>query len=362
MSVVRGCWYDGILATSAAAAPTSSCPSATTTASPPRVAFLVGGVVRGFDRERMRKSFLHHVVEPLAPDAKNRAFFFALKPLRKTVKMGRNDFAEIDTQMADLKSGIQTLFPGASLHVSYLPVDREVLKKPPGPLIAPPDMTLHPCNCSCFDLVRESVAGFVSAIRRSYVMMEEREKAQGWKFDLVVFTRPDLLFYKPLAPWCDVRWKGVMSGNEFTTVGQDFMYVLPRRVATALDSIFMGNIATRAGRNRDREKPACFFAATETLGLTLSQRMLPGISFKTSAPGQDAALVRKFEEGDRTCPVRPTHSAPHQEMVGSSSWDRGATPSDAQAARRFRGKQHGRHLHLVTGHGGGRARRERRPA
>ena len=63
-----------------------------------------------------------------------RSYFFALKRLTKTLKDTGRAFAEIDTQMAGSKSSLQTLFPGAALHLSYRPVDREVLARPPGPL------------------------------------------------------------------------------------------------------------------------------------------------------------------------------------------------------------------------------------
>lgn len=301
------CWFDEVLARSAAAPP-SKCTS--TRAPPPRIAFLIGGVTRGFDRERMRRSFLQHVVEPLTPDPANRAVFVALKVLARTQKPRNRDspqprwFRELETNITSLKAGLASQFPGAALYLTRQPVDREVVVSAPlAPLPTSTELGLepHPCNCSCFDLLRRPVAGFVTAMRRTYVMMREREVAQGWAFDLVVFSRPDLIFFAPLAPWCDERWKGVMAGHEFATVGADYLYVLPRRAATVLDETLTQSMTARAA-TKVWPQGSCTFQTTEALRMVLSNEAVPALRNKASVPGQDAALVRSFATHDPSCP------------------------------------------------------------
>ena len=302
------CWLDDVLVKSAPA-PHPSCPATNA----PRVAFLIGGVTRGFDRERMRRAFLQHVVEPLAPTPANRAVFLALKKLERTQKMGMRiaGFVEMETNSAALKAGVASQFSGATLHLSHLPVDREVIAKEssrqsPISNSMGPGFKPHPCNCTCFELLRPAVAGFVTAIRRSYLMMRERETAQGWNFDLVVFSRPDLIFFAPLASWCDPRWQQVMAGRALTTIGQDFMYVLPRSVATTLDETLTHSMTTRASKGQ------CRFAVTENLGRLLTIDAIPALRLQVSAPGQDAALVRAFSERDPSCPIKPHVRPPFQ--------------------------------------------------
>ena len=122
-----------------------------------RVAFLIGGVARGFDRERMRRSFLQHVVEPLAPDPANRAFFVALKVLERSQQWGKGRARFRDeTNVATLKAGVAAQLPGAGLHLTDVPVDREVVVTKPEPPLPPKSMEAgfkpHPCNCTCFEV------------------------------------------------------------------------------------------------------------------------------------------------------------------------------------------------------------------
>ena len=140
-------------------------------------------MTRGFDRERMRRAFLQHVVEPLAPNPPIAPVFPGTQKLDRTQKMGMRiaGFVEMETNSAALKAGVASQFSGATLHL-YLPVDREVIAKVAtavadleldGAPVQTASMQLH-----MLQLLRPAVAGFVTAIRRSYLMMRERET--GW--------------------------------------------------------------------------------------------------------------------------------------------------------------------------------------
>ena len=73
------CWLDEVLRSAPKAV--APCPIA----GAPLVAILVGGIARGFDRERQRRAFVQHLLKPFAPAAD---LFLALKVISDPNKAG----------------------------------------------------------------------------------------------------------------------------------------------------------------------------------------------------------------------------------------------------------------------------------
>ena len=267
----------------------------------PGVAFLVGGAVRGFDRERVVRAFVQHVVQPLSPEAAVHDVFLALKVLNQTKQMAGGMRREIQTDLAALDRSLAMLKPLAT-HLSLSAVDEGAVLRPASPPGTSSGFTLHPGKRTCFGLMRVSVQGFVSTMRRSLLLMADHERAVRRRYDVVVFSRPDLLHTAPLPRWCHPRWEGVISGAELRTYGQDFMFVLPRRAASALMGAIEHTMTTYAAKGK--RGVTCTLSATETLGHLLA---VNGTRLVQGLPGHSgrAGLVRSFAARDPSCPKRP---------------------------------------------------------
>ena len=49
---------------------------------------------------------------------------------------------------------------------------------------------------------RDSFAAQVTTKKLCYDLIVRREERQGWRYDYVLLARPDLTWWKPVAPWC----------------------------------------------------------------------------------------------------------------------------------------------------------------
>ena len=130
------CWLDVLL--SNPSLPHHSSPSLphVSSPSPPcrekprhRVAFLVAGVARGFDRPRLQRAFFQHVVLPLAPDHTQRDIFLALKLVNRTTSLYGKPWTEIETDAAALERGAHVL-QSRAVHLSYASTDDGAVLRP----------------------------------------------------------------------------------------------------------------------------------------------------------------------------------------------------------------------------------------
>ena len=238
------------------------------------MAFLVGGIARGFDRERIRRALMKHVVEPLAPSPKHRDLIFVLKVMNST-RSEQNLTDEIEADYNTLKRGVEALQPRATSHFNFAPVDDDAILHPSGSPSAAQGLRLHPSRGTCFDLKRLSVRGYLSTIRRALMLMEAREKQRGARYDVAVFLRPDLLHLQAVPHWCDPLWAGVLGGKEMRTIGADFMYVMPRIAAGLMLEVIEHDMTTYAAKGMVQGVPvsSCSFAAVESLGNIVADRM-----------------------------------------------------------------------------------------
>ena len=304
---LSSCWLDS-LPFRAGAAAASHCPDA----GAPRVAFLVAGVARGFDRERMRRAFHEFVVSPLAPSPAQRDIYVALKIVNTTSSLYDQPKRELRTDKAALERGLQALKPRA-VHLSFASTDEGAVLQPPSGVAA---------EQRCFHRLRDGVRGFVSTMRRALLQMRANEPV-GQSYDLVVFMRPDLLHLRPLASWCDPRWTGVRAGAELLATKNDHMLVLHRSTAGLLLEAIEAAMTSMQVVG-PRHAPSCpflgaaddprdYFRATEPLGRLLvratrrrsyrsSSAALPVPCLRDTLPDQKAGLVRGFLRADRSCP------------------------------------------------------------
>ena len=304
------CWLDVLLSSpslphhSSSSLPHVSSPSLPCRDAPRhRVAFLVAGVARGFDRPRLQRAFLQHVVLPLAPSAALRDIFLALKLVNHTTSLYGKPWTEVATDAAALERGASQVLQPRAVHLSYASTDDGAVLRPS-------------VGRGCFSRLRDGVQGFLSSIRRALLLMEQAEAQSGLAYDVVVISRPDLLHARPLARWCDPRWAGLLAGTELVTTKNDHMFVLPRAGATALSEgirTAMTSVAVGGG-----SKPMCAFldgrlrfSATEQLAPMLARALRLRARFggarpclRSVAPDQVAGLVRSFAPNDPTCPER----------------------------------------------------------
>lgn len=215
------CWLDEVLRSAPPAV--APCPIA----GAPHVAILVGGIARGFDRERPRRAFVQHLLRPFAPAAD---LFLALKVVSETNKPESRRSRSIATDVEALRSGVTALRPRA-WHLSHGAVDMEMLLRPPASARLAPGFRMGGRNTTCFLAQRPRIQGYQSTIRRAVALMEAAEGEGGRRYDVVVFTRPDLLLTAPMPRWCDPFWAGVVAGTAVHSIGQDFAFFMPRAVA-----------------------------------------------------------------------------------------------------------------------------------
>ena len=126
---MANCWLDVLLSPpslphrSSASLPHVSSPSPSCREKPRhRVAFLVAGVARGFDRPRLQRAFFQHVVLPLAPYHTQRDIFLALKLVNRTTSLYGKPWTEIETDAAALERGAHVL-QSRAVHLSYASTD-----------------------------------------------------------------------------------------------------------------------------------------------------------------------------------------------------------------------------------------------
>lgn len=326
----------------------------------PRVAFLLGGMVRGFEKGRMRRAFQQHVMAPLTAGPHGSSDLFVAFKLMNSSTIGRlrigpNKVREQLVDRAALDRQLFALKPTA-VHLSFEPIDEGAIAAADasrqggggrGAVELTGNVLLQRSESwkVCFRSLRGAVQGFVSTMRRTLLLMEAHEARTRTKYDVVVFTRPDLLYVSPLARWCDPRWAGVLQGKEMVSVNRGHMYVMPRAAASALGTLIDRSVTTvwqscrigqrraaRAGRTSSCGFDACPFFMTENLAelLTSTRSLVPGITLNSGdgVPGVrrafEPALVRAFDGPETSCPSIPCSRFSVSLLSGVAAADSGA--------------------------------------
>ena len=237
----------------------------------PSVAFCVAGAARTFATQLIHDSYRAHYYEPLAGGEGEpaRARFFVLLKTDDSAKMGMavgekaaNDHFEQhhtdDQQLVRVLNAswmtpmlaeavivrgsgahvwgapVQTLGPGlsiasanASMWKSYAATfcsNATASMQASGDCCVPQGAFRDPQSAPGNEarLVHQALNQ-----RWCYDAIGHHEYLQGWKFDLVAFSRPDLFWYGPLPPWCSWPWRTHMLSCFHP--GCDMAWVAPRR-------------------------------------------------------------------------------------------------------------------------------------
>ena len=77
-----------------------------------------------------------------------------------------------------------------------------------------------------------SMAGQLESRHAGVAMVVAHETRFGVRFDWVLYTRPDLLWYRPLRPWCYLSRNATLPPAAALRT-QDFAFLLPRAMADA---------------------------------------------------------------------------------------------------------------------------------
>ena len=252
---MRRCWLDGFIAP-----PRSAQSPCSSSRAPPRVAFLIAGMLRGFDRQRIRQSFVRHVASPLLAEPAQGNFFIALKLLNDT-----NEPSRAVGSLAALERDLRALNP-VGIHFRSTALDSGALLQP----AREPGAPRANGRRACFETYSENVQGFLTTMRRALIMMRQHEVAVRTRYELVVFTRPDLLHLVPLPRWCEAPWAGVLNGTELVSFNPDHMFVLPRRAASAMRRVVE---SAMTAYEASHDEAGCELRKMELLGPLLTRRI-----------------------------------------------------------------------------------------
>ena len=234
------------------------------TARAPRIAYCVAGAARSFATPLVLTMLRHNLYRVLGGDAEGSRFFLQLKQLdsdklvtgvmRSSTSFRRHN----ETTLAHLLAALATPWLRAATGEAVV-VDGSGASTATGRAeqpVAPSDDQLWrqfratQCNATarahgatrCCHMGEYLRAGnnqermilhhlgpswCASAIARY-------EARSGRAFDLVVYARPDLVWWQPVVPWCELRWREqIIACHE---PGCDMAWIAPRRAAEVLMS------------------------------------------------------------------------------------------------------------------------------
>ena len=235
-------------------------------APPPRIAFCIGGAARSFATPLVLTLLRHNLVAALGGSNESR-LFLQLKAVDsdKLQMSGTTSFwKHNESTMANLAAALEAPWLGSLVGEAMLLDGNGAPAEPKGEarqeLVVSPNAevwrhfrarscsvnaTVQPCchrdpyldqgnNEERLLLHHLSLLWCRGAIERY-------EMTAGEAFDLVVYSRPDLVWWKPILPWC--AWPSERSMLACTEPGCDMAYVAPR--------LHMERLFTTALQHRD---------------------------------------------------------------------------------------------------------------
>lgn len=153
---------------------------------PPDIAVCLGGGVRLFTRPLLHKSLVENVLNSFGAPSH---LFAYLKLHDSTLKQSDDDLIAETT-----RDKLATLLD------SYGATYEIVEAAPPGLVNCANYPELFPLSGG---MVKSLVAQLESR-SRCYDLIERHEKKTGRNFSWVLFARPDLVWYRPVPPWCTI--------------------------------------------------------------------------------------------------------------------------------------------------------------
>ena len=267
-SLQPGPWAEAVRARALESA--SKCRSAS--APPPRIAYCIGGAARSFATPLVLTLLRHNLITALGGSNESR-LFLQLK-VGDSDKLGMSSTASFmkhnESTTANLAAALDVEAPwlGSLVGEAMLIDGNGAPAEPEGTsrqeLVVAPNAEVwsqyRARSCSVNVTVNATVQPCCN--REPYLdqanneerlllhhlsllwcrgAIERYEAAAGAAFDLVVFSRPDLVWWKPIIPWC--AWPSERSMLACTDPGCDMAYVAPR--------LHMERLFTTALQHRD---------------------------------------------------------------------------------------------------------------
>ena len=179
---------------------------------PPRVAFLVAGASRGFvERPDVHGSYKRFVVDSFAAAGDSEVLLY----LRGVGNVTAAQWAALDAAL------------GPSV-VARVP-DNDTAADPPP--LAPAARDCVAGTGFARDDYRRRAHAWWSSMAAGHALVVGRERATGKRFDVVVFSRPDVLYDFPFGPHCEYDAGTWYAGGKGAP---DNFWILPRAAAASV--------------------------------------------------------------------------------------------------------------------------------
>jgi len=189
---------------------------------PPRVAFVMAGrlSVSAPSSPRLFESYARHVVASFDANHTLSRVFLLLKvpgaPPDRSSQLPSNSF---NTSLGTTLDSLARALPHAEVHLRSEEDDPTF----------PPSLT--ELDCLCFRPSKWPLAGrWWGSMRDAWSLVTAYELRKGLRFEMVVFSRPDILYSSPMGPWCeyDVSHTWFTGGVQYTP---DMFWVMSRALA-----------------------------------------------------------------------------------------------------------------------------------
>jgi len=180
----------------------TSCPGP-----PPRVAFVIAGAERGFiERHDVQVSYQRHVVDSFNASHDSAVFLY--------LKNNNNNIKAWNTM-------VSTLRPAIAVNAS--------LRDTP----SPPHVTTRAQYCMqntnfANDDYAQKVRNWWSAMKEAWQLVATHENSTRKQFDMLIFSRPDILYHESMGPFCAYEPDVWYSGGKGSP---DHFWILPRDAA-----------------------------------------------------------------------------------------------------------------------------------
>lgn len=201
----------------------------------PKVAYVIAGMARSFLDERGWLTYLQHVIKSFHSNPESRAFLH--------LKIARG--AGMDWRWKQLGLAVDALRPAVIKTTLERDVDiKESL------LDLTDKQSAHDANAwarvrrlrhpECF-WADEKVNNFVLSrasvwwytMAQAWESVEQYERDHSYRFEAVVFSRPDIVFHASMGPWCayELRRQWYAPWGETTP---DMFWIFPRELASRI--------------------------------------------------------------------------------------------------------------------------------
>ena len=187
------------------------------------VAFVIAGQARSFLDERGWQTYHQHVLKSFYANAESRVFLH--------LKLGRGP--NLNRRWQELSRAVDGLRPA----VVRTTLQRDVEVRESVFDRAGSRARAHPRHPECFwrdvaphfQLSRAGI--WWLTMEQAWESVASYERDNGFTFDAVVFSRPDITFHKAMGPWCgyDLKRQWYAPWGEMTP---DMLWVFPRAVAS----------------------------------------------------------------------------------------------------------------------------------